>query len=68
MQREAGGERKVECELHAVAFGEVALALARMRDRIGAALRGIHRAPLPDRNERALHVTRFEPIEMTKGN
>jgi len=28
-QREAGGERKVECELHAVAFADAALKLAR---------------------------------------
>ena len=28
-QAEAGGERKVECELHAVAFADVALALSR---------------------------------------
>ena len=36
-QAEAGGERKVECELFAVAFDEVALALARMR--VGSELR-----------------------------
>jgi len=36
-QAEAGGERKVECELFAVAFGEVALALSRLR--IGSELR-----------------------------
>ena len=30
MQAEAGGERKVECELFAVAFGETALALSRL--------------------------------------
>ena len=30
VQDEAGGQRKVECELHAVAFGEVAEALARI--------------------------------------
>jgi len=29
MQAEAGGERKVEVELHAVAFADVALALSR---------------------------------------
>jgi primosomal replication protein N len=36
-QPEAGGERKVECELRAVAFAEVALALSRMR--VGCELR-----------------------------
>ncbi|HTP99867.1 MAG TPA: primosomal replication protein N [Casimicrobiaceae bacterium] len=30
MQAEAGGQRKVECELHAVAFAQVALELSRM--------------------------------------
>ena len=29
-QAEAGGERKVDCELHAVAFGEVARQLSRV--------------------------------------
>ena len=29
-QAEAGGERKVECEVHAVAFGEVARRLSRV--------------------------------------
>ena len=29
-QKEAGGERKVECEVHAVAFGEVARRLSRV--------------------------------------
>ena len=36
-QAEAGGERKVECELHAVAFADVALSLSRMR--VGSELR-----------------------------
>jgi len=36
-QAEAGGERKVECELHAVAFADVALELSRMH--VGSALR-----------------------------
>jgi len=30
MQPEAGGERRVECELHAVAFADVALRLSRL--------------------------------------
>jgi primosomal replication protein N len=30
MQAEAGGQRKVECELHAVAFADVAMRLSRM--------------------------------------
>jgi primosomal replication protein N len=30
VQAEAGGERRVECEVHAVAFGDLANALARI--------------------------------------
>jgi primosomal replication protein N len=37
MQAEAGGQRKVSCELHAVAFAEVAVKLSRMP--VGSALR-----------------------------
>ncbi len=37
MQPEAGGERRVECELHAVAFADVALALGRLT--VGSELR-----------------------------
>lgn len=37
VQAEAGGERRVECELHAVAFGDVARALARVP--VGSLLR-----------------------------
>ena len=62
-QSEAGGERKVECEMHAVAFGEVARQLSRVaagstvdcegflarRYRTGAAV--------------AFHVTRFATRE-----
>lgn len=37
VQEEAGGQRKVECELHAVAFGDVARALSRAS--VGSELR-----------------------------
>jgi primosomal replication protein N len=36
-QPEAGGERRVECEMHAVAFADVAVALSKLR--IGSELR-----------------------------
>ena len=67
MQREAGGERRVECELHAVAFGEVALAL-RATD-VGLPLRceGFIARRYRTGSSVALHLTRFTPIEMTKG-
>ena len=68
LQREAGGERKVECEMHAVAFGDVALALDRCA--VGSALRcdGFIARRYRTGTSVTLHVTRFEPIEMTKGN
>jgi len=67
-QREAGGERRVECEMHAVAFGEVAKALGKLD--IGSALRceGFIARRYRTGTSVTLHVTRFEPIEMTKGN
>jgi primosomal replication protein N len=67
-QREAGGERKVECEMHAVAFGDVALALARCA--VGSALRcdGFIARRYRTGTSVTLHLTRFESIEMTKGN
>ena len=67
MQREAGGERRVECEMHAVAFGEVALALRGLA--LGAPLRceGFIARRYRTGTSVALHLTRFTKIEMTKG-
>jgi primosomal replication protein N len=68
LQHEAGGERRVECEMHAVAFGDVAVALARCA--VGSALRcdGFIARRYRSGTSVTLHVTRFESIEMTKGN
>jgi primosomal replication protein N len=60
MQREAGGERKVDCELAAVAFDELAVALSKIP--VGAAL---HCSGFLARRWRtgvtvALHVNEFE--------
>ncbi|HLX30969.1 MAG TPA: primosomal replication protein N [Casimicrobiaceae bacterium] len=66
-QHEAGGQRRVECELHAVAFGDVALAL---RDcAIGSVLRveGFIARRYRRGTSVALHLTRFERIATTKG-
>ena len=67
-QHEADGMRRVECEMHAVAFGEVARALARCP--IGSALRvdGFVARRYRTGTSLTLHVTQFEPIETTKGN
>ena len=61
LQHEAGGERKVECELFAMAFGEVARQLSRV-----AAGSTVHCEGFLARRYRtgaaiAFHVTRFEP-------
>jgi len=68
VQREAEGMRKVECEMHAVAFGDVARALDRCA--IGCALRveGFVARRYRNGTSVTLHVTQFEQIETTKGN
>ncbi len=60
IQREAGGERRVECEMHAVAFGELASALAKVD--VGSELRceGFIARRFRTGKSVALHLTRFE--------
>lgn len=60
VQAEAGGERKVDCEIAAVAFAEVALALAKVV--VGAELRcqGFIARRYRTGTSLALHLTRFE--------
>ena len=60
VQSEAGGERKVDCELAAVAFGEPAIALARVP--AGSALRckGFLARRYRTGITVALHVNEFE--------
>ena len=60
VQREGTGERKVECELHAVAFGEVAEALSHVP--AGGVLRceGFLARRYRTGITVALHITRFE--------
>ena len=59
-QQEAGGERRVECDLHAVAFGAVAETLARID--IGSAVRceGFVARRYRTGTSIALHVTSIE--------
>jgi primosomal replication protein N len=59
-QAEADGQREVECEVHAVAFGEIARALAAMDP--GTALRceGFIARRYRTGTSVALHLTRFE--------
>ena len=60
LQQEAGSERRVECDVHAVAFGAVAQALSRIA--VGASLRceGFIARRYRTGPGIALHVTRFE--------
>jgi primosomal replication protein N len=60
-QPEAGGERKVDLELAAVAFGPAALALARLPS--GSALRceGFLARRYRTGTTLAFHIERFEP-------
>ncbi|MGC1818175.1 MAG: primosomal replication protein N [Casimicrobiaceae bacterium] len=59
-QAEADGQRDVDCEMHAIAFGEVARALATVGP--GAALRceGFIARRYRTGTSVALHLTRFE--------
>ncbi|MFO1308082.1 MAG: primosomal replication protein N [Burkholderiales bacterium] len=62
-QREAGGVRRVECEIAAVAFGDTAEAIAKLPE--GAALRceGFLARRWRTGTTLALHVDRIEPID-----
>jgi primosomal replication protein N len=62
VQPEAGGERRVECELAGIAFAEVAQALAKIE--AGTALRceGFLARRWRTGVSVALHITRFEFI------
>ena len=63
MQQEAGGERRVECELHAVAFGDIAVALARLD--VGSSVRceGFIARRWRTGLTLALHVDRIERLD-----
>ena len=63
VQPEAGGNRKVDCELAAVAFGEPAIALARLPK--GTALRcsGFLARRYRTGITVALHVHEFETLD-----
>jgi primosomal replication protein N len=58
-QREAGGERKVECELAAVAFADVAQALAQVTSQRTLRCEGFLARRWRTGTSVALHITRF---------
>ena len=59
-QEEAGGERKVECELAAVAFGEPARSLARVPNGTALRCRGFLARRYRTGITVAMHVNEFE--------
>ena len=59
-QREADGERRVECELHAVAFGDVAVAFSRVEVGSSVHCEGFIARRYRTGTSNALHLTRFE--------
>ncbi len=61
-QREAGGERRVDCEIAAIAFAATAQSLASLP--VGSALRceGFLARRYRTGTTLALHVDRFEPL------
>ncbi len=65
MQAEAGGERRVECELSAVAFGDVATALARVAPGSALRVRGFIARRYRTGITVALHINEFA---MNEGN
>jgi primosomal replication protein N len=63
VQREAGGERKVECELAAVAFGAPAMALARVSAGTPLRCKGFLARRYRTGTTLALHIDEFEPLD-----
>jgi primosomal replication protein N len=63
VQPEAGGERKVECELAAVAFGDPARSLARVANGTALRCKGFLARRYRTGITVALHVNEFELLE-----
>ena len=59
-QAEAGGERKVDCELHAVAFGDVARRWPRLPSGSAVRCEGFLARRYRTGVTVALHITEFE--------
>lgn len=62
-QREAGGERKVECELAAVAFADIALSLARIANGTAVRCKGFLARRYRTGITVALHIEEFESLK-----
>ena len=59
-QPEAGGERRVECEMHAVAFADVAVALSKLRLGSGLRCEGFLARRYRTGVTVAMHITRID--------
>jgi primosomal replication protein N len=69
VQAEAGGNRKVDCELAAVAFGDPATALARVPTGTAVRCRGFLARRYRTGITVALHVNEFETLDQaSEGN
>ncbi len=69
LQREAGGNRKVDCELAAVAFGEPAVALAKVPMGTALRCRGFLARRYRTGITVALHIDEFETLDnVLEGN
>jgi primosomal replication protein N len=62
-QREAGGQRKVDCEIAAVAFGEAAIALARLSNGTAVRCTGFLARRYRTGITLLLHVNEFETLD-----
>ena len=60
MQREAGGERRVECEMHGVAFGDEARRLSELRPGSTLRFEGFLARRYREGPAVALHITSIE--------
>jgi primosomal replication protein N len=63
VQREAGGNRKVDCELAAMAFGEPAIALAKVSTGTALRCQGFLARRYRTGITVALHVDEFEMLD-----
>ncbi len=63
VQREAGGERKVDCELAAVAFGAPAIALSRVPTGSPLRCKGFVARRYRTGTTLALHIDEFESLD-----
>jgi primosomal replication protein N len=69
VQREAGGERKVDCELAAVVFGEPALALTKVATGTALRCKGFLARRYRTGITVALHIDEFATLDnVSEGN